>query len=51
MEIGKTRAGTIIEYKPNQSIEEFRSEFLGLSDADKFDVYCIYQFLYVRVKL
>ena len=50
MEIGKTRAGTIIEYKPNQTIEEFKSEFLGLADGDKFDVYCIYQWLVVRFR-
>ena len=50
MDIGKTRSGTIVEYIPNQTIEEFSQEFLGLSDSDKFDVFCIYQFLFVRAK-
>lgn len=47
MEIGKTRAGTVIEFKPNQTIGEFSEEFLCLSDSDKFDVYCMLQFLAV----
>lgn len=50
MEIGKTRAGTIIEYKPNQTIEGFKSEFLNLADGDKFDYYCVYQWLVVKAK-
>ena len=50
MDIGKTRSGTIVEYKPNQTTVEFSQEFMGLSDADKFDVYCIYQFLFVRAR-
>ena len=49
MEIGKTRFGTVIEYKPNQAIDEFSAEFNILSDGDKFDVFCMYQWLIVRV--
>lgn len=50
MDIGKTRTGTIVEYKPNQTIQEFSQEFISLSDADKFYVYSIYQWLTVRAK-
>ena len=48
MEIGKTRSGTVIEYKPNQAIEDFLDDLKSLSDGDKFDVFCIYQWLVIR---
>lgn len=50
MDIGKTRAGTIVEYKPNQTIEEFSQEFINLFDCDKFDTWCMFQWLVVRAK-
>ena len=50
VDIGKTRAGTTVEYKPNQTIEDFSLEFLMLVDGDQFDVYSMYQWLYVRAK-
>lgn len=48
MEIGKTRAGTIIEYRPNQTTEEFSDDIQALADPDKFDFYCVYQWLTMR---
>ena len=48
MEIEKTRTGKVIEYKPHQAIDEFSEEFNSLSDSDRFDVYCMYQWLIVR---
>ena len=48
MKIATTRSGRIIVYKPIQSIGEFIDDFRKLSDADKFDFYCVFQWLAVR---
>jgi hypothetical protein len=50
MEIGRTRTGRVVEYRAGQSAEEFMDEFMALSDGDKFDVYCMYQWLIVRAR-
>ena len=50
MEIGKTRGGTTVQYMPNQSLERFKADFLNLVNCDKFDVYCMYQWLIVRFR-
>ena len=50
MDIGTTRAGTVIPYKANQSLEEFADDFLKLSEQDQFDCYCMMQWLYSRAR-
>ena len=50
MRLGVTRNGTVIEYLANQEVDEFVKEFEDLSDRDRFDVYCMYQWLGIRAK-
>ena len=50
MEIGTTRSGTVIEYKPQETIAEFRNFVGGLSIQDRFDLYAMLQVLVVKAK-
>ena len=51
MNIGITRAGTAIVYKPHQDLASFKEEAESLSNSDRFDLYCMYQWLAIRAKL
>ena len=50
MEIGTTRSGTSIEYKPQESIEDFSAFISSLCIEDRFDVYTMLQVLLIKVK-
>ena len=50
MEIGTTRSGTVIEFKPQESIAEFRKFIISLIIKDRFDLYTMLQVLAVIAK-
>ena len=50
MNIGITRAGTAIVYKPHQDLASFKEEAESLSNSDRFDLYCMYPWLAIRSK-
>ena len=50
MEIGTTRSGTVIEYRPQENIDEFRIFVEALSIQDRFDLNAMLQVLIVKAK-